>query len=151
LSAAERGAAWAFEKLAEDQLYWALVHDRWLIDDNFNRGPKVFFAAVPAPLRAIIVPLVKRQVRRDLHGQGFARHTQTEIDTLAARAVDALAAFIAERPYLMGEQPCAADAAVFAQLLQASLPAFDSALRRSVERHTNLVAYVARMRERYLP
>ena len=25
----ERAVAWAFEKLCEDNLYWAIVHSRW--------------------------------------------------------------------------------------------------------------------------
>src|SRR5262245_17127628 len=29
LSSGERGIAWAFEKLCEDHLYWALVDSRW--------------------------------------------------------------------------------------------------------------------------
>src|SRR5262252_2167235 len=51
LSAEQRAVAWAFEKMAEDNLYWALVHARWTEDANFRKGPAKFFAKIPAPLR----------------------------------------------------------------------------------------------------
>ena len=86
LSAAERGAAWAFEKLAEDQLYWALVHARWTDKANFDKGPRRFFDAIPSPIRPLIVPMIKRSVIKALHGQGFGRHCAAEIKRLDARA-----------------------------------------------------------------
>src|SRR5215467_6271945 len=29
-----RAVAWAFEKMVEDNLYWALLYSRWMIDAN---------------------------------------------------------------------------------------------------------------------
>src|SRR5438105_5817515 len=43
LDPAQRGVAWAFEKLAGDHLYWAIVEARWADDENFNKGPRMFF------------------------------------------------------------------------------------------------------------
>src|SRR5205085_3417026 len=34
LTPAQRGIAWAFEKLCEDHLYWAVVRWRWLDERN---------------------------------------------------------------------------------------------------------------------
>ena len=39
LSPAERAAAWAFEKMCEDHLYWAMVYERWTDDTNSTRAP----------------------------------------------------------------------------------------------------------------
>ena len=39
-----------------------------------------------------------------------------ELALLGARDVDALATLIGDKPFLMGDAPCAADAAVFAML-----------------------------------
>ena len=54
LSAAQKANAWAFEKMAEDQLYWVSVHDRWMIDENFRKGPVRFFDSVPATIRPVV-------------------------------------------------------------------------------------------------
>src|SRR5215207_933361 len=42
LSAEQRAVAWAFEKMAEEHLYWAVVEERWMDDENFAKGPKRF-------------------------------------------------------------------------------------------------------------
>src|SRR5512132_2110713 len=46
LSAEQRAVAWAFEKMAEDHLYWALVDARWFDEANFAKGPKNFLRTI---------------------------------------------------------------------------------------------------------
>jgi glutathione S-transferase len=151
LSPSERGVAWAFEKMCEDHLYWAVVHARFMDDANFNVGPRRFFDAVPAPIRPLVVGMVRRQVRRSLWGHGFGRHTGDEIALLAARDLGSLADFLGDKPYLMGTRPCAADAAVFA-FVAGCLPArFKTPIRVAAELRENLVTYRDRMMERYYP
>ena len=72
LSPPNRAIAWAFEKMCENHLYWAGLHARWMVDANFNKGPRRFFDSAPAPLRPLIVTMVRRQVRRNLWGHGWA-------------------------------------------------------------------------------
>ncbi|MEM7777707.1 MAG: glutathione S-transferase family protein [Pseudomonadota bacterium] len=141
LSPAERGAAWAFEKLCEDQLYFATVHERWLIDANFDAGPRSFFDAVPAPMRPLVIMMVRKQVKRDLHGHGLGRHSRDEIVTIANRGFDAISAYLGDKPWLMGETPCGADASVWSAVAAAAVECFDSAITRHVNATSNLVAY----------
>jgi glutathione S-transferase len=68
LDAEQRATAWAFEKMAEDHLYWALVDALWLDDANFRKGPARFFAKIPAPLRPFVIATVRRQLRTRLRG-----------------------------------------------------------------------------------
>jgi len=46
--------------------------------------------------------MVKRSVRRNLHGHGMGRHSKAEVG-LAVRDVEALAAFLGGKPWLMGD------------------------------------------------
>jgi len=147
----ERAQAWAVEKMLEEHLYFALVHARWMIPANFERGPANFFKAVPAPLRPLIAALVRRKVRGMLRGQGIGRHSAEEIVELAKRDIDALAQILGDKPYLLGETPCGADATAYAFMAGALCPAVDSPIRTHVERHQNLRAYCERMRERFYP
>ena len=78
LSQHERGVACAVDKMCEDHLYWLLVYDRWADDANFKRGPAKFFEVAPAPVRSFVKWLIRRQVRRALHGQGASRYTESE-------------------------------------------------------------------------
>ncbi len=37
-----RAEAWAIERMVENQLYWMLVYMRWVIPENFEKGPSQF-------------------------------------------------------------------------------------------------------------
>lgn len=141
LDAAGKGIAWAFEKLCEDHLYWAMVHDRWMDPTNFDNGPRKFFSIVPAPLRPLVIFKVQRDLKRTLRGQGLGRHTREEIAALAERGVQAIAGQLGSKPFLMGEIPCGADATVFGTIAGFLCPVFASASKTAIERQPNLVAY----------
>ncbi|MBI5114248.1 MAG: glutathione S-transferase N-terminal domain-containing protein [Rhodovulum sp.] len=151
LSDRERAVAWAFERMAEEHLYWALVHARWVDDANFDRGPRQFFASLPAPLRPVVIAMVRRGVRRDLHGQGLARHAPEDLLRLATRSIDAIAEYLGDKPYFMGDAPTTVDATMFAFAAHALCPQFVTPLRTAAERHGHLRRYVGRMAERYFP
>jgi glutathione S-transferase len=135
----ERGVAWAFEKMCEYHLYWASLHARWMDDANFDAGPRKFFAGVPAPIRPLVVAMVRRQVRRNLWGHGLGRHSKEEIEQLAARSINAIADFLADKPYLMGQTPCGAGAT--AAFMTGYLPA--SGRRRTVAEQRSIWSPIA--------
>lgn len=151
LTRPERAIAWAIEKMCEDHLYWAGLHARWMVDENFDKGPRQFFAPAPAPLRPFIIAMVRRQVRRNLWGHGMGRHTSAEMDELAARDVDALADVLADKPYLMGDRPCGADAAILPMIAHALCAHFATAIGTRTGQHANLVAYRDRLMGQYFP
>jgi glutathione S-transferase len=151
LSAAERGAAWAVEKLLEDNLYWAALQWRWLDDANFARGPAVFFKAIPWPLQPVIASAVRRKVRQSLRAHGLGRHTPDEQARIASKTFDSLAAMLGDKPYLMGDQASAADAALFAFMASVLCPHFETPLRTAAQAHLNLVQYVKKMQGHYFP
>jgi glutathione S-transferase len=151
LGAGERAIAWAFEKMVEDNLYWTLVDARWTDDANFYKGPVKFFGKIPAPLRPIVVAMIRRQVRKTLHGQGIGRHSNAEIVALGTRSIDAMADHLGQKPYFMGAEPSGADATMLAFVAGMLCPVFDTPLRAAAERHANLRGYVGRMTARFYP
>lgn len=151
LDAEQRAIAWAFEKMLEDHLYWTVVHARWLDDANFAKGPRNFFRGVPAPMRPLVLAMVRRQIRRALYGHGMGRHSEDEIVALGTRSIDATATFLADNPFLMGDDPTGVDAAAFAFVSGILCPVFDSPLRDAAERRDNLKRYADRMAERFYP
>jgi glutathione S-transferase len=151
LSREQRATAWAFEKLAEDHLYWTIVAERWLDDANFAKGPQIFFRRVPAPLRPLVIAMIRRRVRQALHAHGIGRHSKAAIGELAARSIESFADFLDQKPFFFGREPTGIDAAVFAFTTGALCPIFTGAARTAAERHDNLRAYVGRMTARYYP
>lgn len=151
LDAAARADAWAYEKLCEDNLYFALLHIRWIDDANFARGPARFFDFVPAPVRPIVRASIRRGIRKSLHLQGTGRHSPAEIAQIAVKGVDAIAAKLGDKPWLMGAEPCGADASVHAMITNLMCPEFVTPVRDAAEGHANLVAYRDRGLARWYP
>jgi glutathione S-transferase len=147
----ERAQAWAVEKMLEEHLYFALAHARWMIPANLERGPALFFKSIPAPIRPLIISMVRRKVANNLKAQGMGRHSTDEIVELAKRDIDALALILGDKPYLLGDTPCGVDATVYAFVAGTLCPVFDTPIRTHAERHQNLRAYNERMREQFYP
>jgi glutathione S-transferase len=149
LTLEQRAGAWAAERMCEEHLYWALVASRWIDDTNFAKGPAQFFKTVPMPLRPVVQSLIRRKVNKTLKLQGFGCHTPAERDKLAIADVNALAALIADKAFLLGEKPCGADATVFAFVASFLTPVFETPIRTAVERHANLIGYRNRILRRH--
>ncbi len=124
---------------------------RWMLPENFEKGPARFFDAVPDHMREALVDDVRRRVAESMRIAGLARHTPEEIVELGARSLSALSLILADHPYLDGGRPCGLDATVFAALAGLMTPFFDSPLRQRALQFVNLAAYVDRMMTRYYP
>ena len=151
LTPEQRAIAWAFAKMAEEQLYFAALDARWNDDANFARGPAIFFRRAPALIRPLVISLVRRRVRKGLYAQGMGRHSRAEIVALGTRSIDAIADFLGAKPYFMGAEPTGVDATIFAFGAGILCPVFETPLRSAAERHDNLKRYVGRMTARYYP
>ena len=81
----------------------------------------------------------------------MGRHRPEEIHALAKRDIDALAAILSDKQHLMGDEPCGADATLFAFVAGMLCPVFETPPRAAAERHANLVAYRDRMMARFYP
>jgi glutathione S-transferase len=150
LTGEQKATGWALEKLCEDHLYWFIVADRWLIDDNFKRGPTHFFDAAPAPIRPLIAAFIRRKIRSGAWAQGLFRHTPEQRRELAQRGYSAISTLLGEKPFIFGETPCGTDATLGAFAMGALCPLFDSPCGDEVRRLPNVVAYAERIRAKYL-
>jgi glutathione S-transferase len=151
LSAGEKAIAWAFEKMVEEHLYFALIDARWTDDRDFDKGPREFFKVIPAPLRPFIIRMVRGKLKKALHAQGMGRHRRDEIIELARRDLEAVSNQLDDSPWLMGAEPCGADASAWSQVTGALCPHFDGPLRAAAEAFPNLVAYRDRGMKRWFP
>lgn len=147
LSEAERAQAWAIERMVENHLGWCMVHARWLLKPNFDKGPSHFFDQAPEGVREA----ARTHVNANVRAVGIGRHSDDEIADLGEKSLDALARLLADKPYLMGERPTGVDAIAFAQVAAILTPFFDSPLRRRGERFDGLIAYRDRMMQRFYP
>jgi glutathione S-transferase len=141
--------AWAVEKMLEDHCYWLGVYARWADDSNFSSSTVKLFRKVPLPMRALVSWMVRRRFNAALHAQGTSRLSDADRARLAQELMRSVAVILGDKPYLLGDTPCGADATVFAFIATALSPNFTSSLREAAQAQPNLVAYVARLRETY--
>ena len=71
--------------------------------------------------------------------------------SLTTRTLDAFADQLGNKPWLMRDDPCSADASVWAMRTGLLCPLFDTPLRDAAERHANLVSYRDRGLARWYP
>jgi glutathione S-transferase len=149
MTATERALATAFQRLLEEDLYWAVVYTRWIDDAGWAKTRAAFFGTLPPPLRWILPPLARRGLRAELRGHGMGRHDVGQIHAIACRDVDALADWLGDKPYMLGEQPRSLDASAYAFLANLLWAPVESPIRRHAQTRPALEAYCQRMKARY--
>jgi glutathione S-transferase len=142
---------WALEKMLEDHVYWLNVDDRWLIDENFFKGPVQFFDKAPALIRPLIVKMVRRTVRKRGLAHGIGRHSAVERLVLGKKAVDAFSDSLGANTYILGSRVSGADAAAFGFMFSMTCPIFKSDLREYAETKGNVTGYLQRMAAEFFP
>jgi glutathione S-transferase len=150
LSDEDSVTSWALERMAEDHLATIMAMERWLKDDNFFKGPAVFFSDVPEPARDGVMKGVREAMAATQQARGMGRHSEAERMQLAAWDLQAIAIQLAGQEYLFGDEPTVADAAVSAVLISCATEFFDTPLTGLVRGHTNLIDYMDRMTTKYL-
>lgn len=151
LDARQRAESWMIERLLEDHLYFAMAWFRWIVPENFAKGPAHFANAAPEAEREQLRRDMQARKDSDLRGHGIGRHSAGEIAALGVRSIDAVAMLLGDQPYLMGERMTAVDATAFGVLASILTPFFDTPLRDAVVGRPKLVAYVNRLMQRYYP
>lgn len=145
LNPRQKATAHSLKRMVEEHLYWVLVQLRWRVDGNWE----TFMAEVFGDWRidgqlAAFLPMVREGVIGQMTGHGIGRHSVDEVWTLGMQDVDAIAAVMADKPYVMGSEPTSVDTTVFAFLthLQAGL---QSRIADHFRAHENLTGYCERM------
>ena len=149
LSPAERAVATALQRLIEENLYWAVVQTRWAEPAGWAKTREAFFGTMPAPLRWFVPALARRGLLAEMRGHGMGRHSVAEIHAIGCRDVTAIADFLADKPFMLGDQPTSLDATAHAFLANLLWAPVDSPIQRLARSRPTLQAYCERMKARY--
>ncbi|RJF94048.1 glutathione S-transferase family protein [Sphingomonas cavernae] len=151
LNVAERAQAWVIERMIENQLGWVSAWGRFMIPENFEKGPARWFDFLPDDEAAARREQMHAVTAANLRAVGIGRHAPNEITWLGARSIAALSTLLGGKRHLMADHPTGVDAIAFAVLAGILTPFFDTPLRDLTLGYPNLVAYVSRMMARYYP
>jgi glutathione S-transferase len=147
LTITQRAQAHGLRRMLEESLCFSVLYFRWVDEATYRAATDVLLASMPGALRAVVRPLVRRRILRDLRGQGVARHAPDEVAALGIADLDALAAQLGDQPFLFGATPHAVDTSAAAFLAVILYPPFEHPLKRHAGTLDNLVAYTDRMRD----
>ncbi|MEM1400449.1 MAG: glutathione S-transferase family protein [Pseudomonadota bacterium] len=144
LSARDRAAAHAFARMLEERTYWAIVHSRWIDEGNWVNLKKAYFSTMPGLLRRIFPSLIRARVRRDLKGQGLGRHDPQSIEAFALDDLKAVADWLGDKPFMLGDRPTTLDATVYGMVVSFIQPGFETPIRDMIMTDMRLAGYLAR-------
>jgi len=149
LGASDRAAALAVQRLFEENLYWAVLHFRWIEEAGWALTRAAFFDWMRAPLNWIVPVIARRIVTKELHGHGMGRHTREEIVAIGIKDLTAAADFLGDKPYFMGARPSSLDATAYAFLANILWIPLETPLKSWALKSPQLEAYCRRMKTRY--
>ena len=74
----QKAASRMIIRAVEEHLYFLIVANRWQEPAHWPHVRDAFFAEVPWPVRSVIAPMIRRNVIRQVMGQGAGRYTSAE-------------------------------------------------------------------------
>jgi len=149
LEPGQRALALALQRLFEDHLYFVGVWARWVDPEGWTTFGPALFAGVPAPVRHVVAPFVRRKVRKSLVAQGLGRHRQDELYAMGRADLEAVSTLLAERPFFVADRPTTIDAVAYGFLANLLLVPIEGELKRSAQGFANLVAWTEAMEQRF--
>ncbi len=150
LAAGDRALALAWRRLFEEHYHQAFEHQLFFGLGGAERLRELA-GTMPPVVRSIAPPLMLSQFRKQLYARGIGRHEEKDIIAMGQADLDAASAFLGDRAYFLGDEPCGLDACVFGFLGVTIYVKGDNPLFRHAASLANLVSYTERMRARYFP
>ncbi|MCP5088343.1 MAG: glutathione S-transferase family protein [Rhodobacteraceae bacterium] len=151
LSAEQRAVSRAVIRMTEENIYFAIVSNRWQQDENWPLTRQEFFGGMPGILRNFISGKIRKNVVAALFGQGMGRHSLAEQVERVRHDIDAIEALLGDKPFLFGENPTAGDASVVPMLRAMAFYPQKSALSDLVLGRPKLMAYLERGKQEMYP
>ncbi len=149
LTAEQKAVSLAFQRMFEENLYWAVVYTRWMDEAGWQKTREAFFGNMPAPLKWFVPLLGRRGLKKEMHGHGIGRHSAEEIYAIGKRDVTAIAEFLGNKTFFMGDNPTSIDATAYAFLANLLWAPVESPISRHVKQYPQIEAYCQRMKARY--
>jgi len=148
LSAEQKAVGLAWRRTFEEHFHQVLEWELFVHPAGVAYIRKALVSQMPPVIGPLIFSMLRSKLQKQLYARGLARHTPDIIATKGRADVDALSAFLGERPFLLGDQPHTADAAVFGLLAPMVYWPMQTPVASHAKSLGNIVGYCDRMRAR---
>lgn len=160
LSPQEHAVGLAFTRLTDENLYWSgVIQPRWREDEGFKTyipyifgmGDKSYDEVWNAldPGVQDFANAFRERILAGFNGQGMGRRTDEEVLDYFKEDINAMSDFLADKPFLLGDQPTSYDAGFYSEVRHCMDQPQQWAGTGYVASKPNLVAYAERMRDKY--
>jgi glutathione S-transferase len=152
LTPTEKATAMAFQRLLEEHLYWVGMKSRWnYTEANWQTNKQAIFNTLPPVIRDIAAIIYYRRINRQIIGHGLGRLSTEDAFKLGMEDIDALADFLGDKPYFMGDRPSSLDASAYGILINTLGCPIESPLKDHALSKSNLLAHCQRIQAEYFP
>ena len=132
------------------ETWWCYA--RWKSPESERVTEPLYFASVPGFVRWLVVKQIRGKMLRDLSGQGMGLLTESEVLEKFLMELEAIAIYLGDKKYFMGDKLSSYDASVFAYLASLMNGDWDHPICNAArEKYPNLVNYVESMRKEFWP
>lgn len=151
LSDEQKAIAQLISKSIDENLYWSIVHSRWINEDTWPTIKAEFFDSMPFPLSKIIPVIARRSTRKQIEGHGIGKHSDKEIQDIARRSLDSLSAMLGSKAYFLGDKISSLDIAVFSHFSGLGLTNIENEMNTLAQSYENLMAHAQKIKTAYYP
>ncbi|MGZ3694712.1 MAG: glutathione S-transferase family protein, partial [Bdellovibrionota bacterium] len=151
LSPEQQAVCLAFQRLIEENLYFVLLYSRWVDPAGWETVKKEFIPMFPTFLGLPILYVIRGQLKRQAVEQGIGRHSLDEVYEIGLRDMNALAHFLGDKKYFLGETFSCLDASAYAFLITILKQPIESKLKACLMSHENLLRYCREIEAEFFP
>lgn len=149
LTPEQRAIGTAFQRLAEENMAFCLIYNRWQMDEGWDVFSRSVFRGAPGIVRVLVGGRMRKSVVGRLHGQGIGRHSPHEVSQILRKDLQAIADYLGSKKYFFGDKPAGIDASLFGVLGNLLLVTFTQDQQRLASEFPTLVNYVNRILKNY--
>jgi glutathione S-transferase len=148
LSSEQKAIGLAWRRTFEEHFHQVLEWELFEHPAGATYMRKSMLSKMPPVVGPLVFSILRSHLRKQLYARGLARHTPDIIEAKGRADIDGLAAFLGDKPFLLGQQPRTADAAVFGLLAPMVYWPMQTPVASYAKSVNNIVSYCTRMRER---
>jgi len=151
LSDEQKASAYLISKSLDENLYWCILHSRWIEDDTWPIVKENFFGQMPFPLNKIVPIIARKSVVKSMNGHGMGKHSSAEIMGIAEQSLKSLSALLDDKPFFFGAKISSLDITAYVMISSLTQASLETPMNTMAKKYDNLVKFAQRIQQEYYP